>query len=86
MIYINFVDLHSLMLHARFQHHSPWDDLDLFYGKVNLGRPGDPALGLYTCMLVKQVYWYISQVSIYRTIGPLVLDCESWFLIHEFDS
>ena len=23
MIYINFVDLHSLMLHAKFQHHRP---------------------------------------------------------------
>ena len=26
---------------------------------------------MYITILVKQVYWYISQVSVYRTIGPL---------------
>ena len=37
-----------------------------------------PALGLNT-IIFKHVYWYIqqTQLSIYRTIGPLVLSCES---------
>ena len=32
---------------------------------------------LYTCIMtiiVEQVYWYIFQVSVYRTIGSLVLN------------
>ena len=35
-----------------------------------------PALGLNT-IIFKHVYWYMlqTQVSVYRTIGPLVLDC-----------
>ena len=31
------------------------------------------AIYMYMSFIVKQVYWYISQVSVYRTIGPLVL-------------
>ena len=35
-----------------------------------------PALGLHT-IIFKHVYWYMqqTQVSVYRTIGPLVLKC-----------
>ena len=34
----------------------------------------DPLLYMYMTFIVKQVYWYLrSQVSVYRTIGPLVL-------------
>ena len=37
-----------------------------------------PALGLNT-IIFKHVYWYMqqTQVSVYRTIGPLVLRCGS---------
>ena len=42
-----------------------------------------PALGLNT-IIFKHVYWYMqqTQVSVYRTIGPLVLDLEipGWVL------
>ena len=42
-----------------------------------------PALGLNT-MIFKHVYWYMqqTQVSVYRTIGPLVYHFEENF-IHE---
>ena len=35
-----------------------------------------PALGLNT-IIFKHVYWYMqqTQVSVYRTIGPLVVNC-----------
>ena len=45
-----------------------------------------PALGLNT-ILFKHVYWYMqqTQVSVYRTIGPLVLICDPkhtlWVLV-----
>ena len=36
-----------------------------------------PALGINT-IIFKHVYWYMqqTQVSVYRTIGPLVLNCD----------
>ena len=33
---------------------------------------GPGATVIYMSIIVKQVYWYISQVSVYRTTGPLV--------------
>ena len=46
----------GMELYKIYLDHDPQDDLDLFYGKVNLNR-----------------IYLRSQVSVYRTIGPLVV-------------
>ena len=41
-----------------------WTAVLCFQKEIDSRGCSDPALGLYTCIiLVKQVYWYISQVS-----------------------
>ena len=49
-------------------------NIDYSEKKENGPRASAPALGLNT-IIFKHVYWYMqqTQVSVYRTIGPLVL-------------
>ena len=51
MIYINFVELYSLMLHAKFQNHRPSGSEKIFKGLCYLyshgGHLGDVTLTIY---------------------------------------
>ena len=41
---------------------------------------------MYMHIIVKQIYWYISQVSVYRTIGPLVIVNLGYTGVYDFSS